>query len=51
MVRRRMGTPSSSKNCLGTADPIRVPVPPAVTTRYFFLSMGTILYANVIIFS
>ena len=50
-VRCRMGLPPSSRNCLGTAAPIRVPVPPAVTMRYFFLSIAQFLYANVSFFS
>ena len=43
MVRRRMGLPRSSMNCLGRTAPIRVPLPPAVTTKYFFLSIAKTL--------
>ena len=40
MVRCSTAFPPSSRNCLGRAEPIRVPDPPAVTTRYFFRSIS-----------
>src|SRR6185312_2802026 len=37
----RTGFPPSKMNCLGTADPMRVPAPPATITAYFFMESET----------
>ena len=51
MVRCSTARPPSSRNCLGRSEPIRVPDPPAVTTRYFFRSIPQISLCKYSFFS